>query len=121
MCNFSNLLIYSNNLNSPIYRAQLEWRFDSRFEQQKRLFISSQSVEDDSLRGHGLGTMSFEKIKNLAKELQCDSINGLRRPLTQFRTEEERKTGEQKLYHFYEKLGFEQSAESDKIKFILRK
>lgn len=111
----------SNNLNSPIYRAQLEWRFDSRFEQEKRLFISSQSVEDDSLRGHGLGTMSFEKIKDLAKELQCDSINGLRRPMTQFRTEEERKAGEQKLYQFYDKLGIEQSAESDKIRFVLRK
>ena len=75
------------------------------------------TVNERSLRGQGIGTMSFRLIKKLAEGLRCDSIYGFRRPLEYFETEEERK----KLYRFYDKLGFEQSAESDKIRLVLRK
>lgn len=75
------------------------------------------TVNERSLRGQGIGTMSFRLIKKLAESLRCDSICGFRRPLEYFETEEERK----KLYRFYDKLGFKQSAESDKIRFVLRK
>ena len=75
------------------------------------------TVNERSLRGQEIGTMSFRLIKKLAESLRCESIYGFRSPLEYFETEEERK----KLYRFYDKLGFEQSAESDKIRFVLRK
>lgn len=110
----------SDRLDHPVYQAHLEYRYDTKHKD-KRLYLASQSVNERSLRGHGIGTMSFGLIKKLAEDLRCDSIYGFRCPLEYFETEEERKAGEQKLYQLYDKLGFEQSAESDKIRFVLRK
>lgn len=106
----------SDRLDHPVYQAHLECRYDTKHID-KRLYLASQSVNERSLREQGIGTMSFGLIKKLAESLRCDSIYGFRRPLEYFETEEERK----KLYRFYDKLGFEQSAESDKIRFVLRK
>ena len=47
------------------------------------------TVNERSLRGQGIGTMSFRLIKKLAEGLRCDSIYGFRRPLEYFETEEE--------------------------------
>lgn len=49
------------------------------------------TVNERSLRGQGIGTMSFRLIKKLAEGLRCDSIYGFRRALEYFETEEERK------------------------------
>ena len=75
------------------------------------------TVNEQSLRGQGIGTMSFRLIKKLAESLRCDSIygSGVRWSILR------QKRKEKKLYRFYDKLGFEQSAESDKIRFVLRK
>lgn len=60
-------------------------------------------------------------IKSLAKQLQCDGIQGTREALNYAATEEERKIEEEKLYKFYEKNGFIQSREHRNIFLPLKK
>lgn len=117
-----NLYAYvSSNLSAPVYKALLEWKFDSRFDVKRRLYIESQYINDKNMQGHGIGTASIEMIKKLAKQLQCDSIDGLRRPLNPVVSDEEKEKENEKLYKFYEKNGFVQSPNTDRISMPLKK
>lgn len=117
-----NLYAYvSSNLSTPVYKALLEWKFDSRFDVKRRLYIESQYINDKNMQGHGIGTASIEMIKKIAKQLQCDSIDGLRRPLNPIMSDEEKEKESEKLYKFYEKNGFVQSQNTDRISIPLKR
>lgn len=119
--NYNIYAYLSSNLDTPAYKAYLGWCFKERFTVGRVLHIDNHYVTSESLQGHGIGTESMNIIKSLAKQLQCDGIQGTREALNYAATEEERKIEEEKLYKFYEKNGFIQSREHRGIFLPLKK
>lgn len=119
--NYNIFAYLSSNLDTPAYKAYLGWCFKERFTVGRVLHIDNHYVTSESLQGQGIGTESMNIIKSLAKQLQCDGIQGTREALNYAATEEERKIEEEKLYKFYEKQGFIQSREHRGIFFPLKK
>ena len=119
--NYNIYAYLSSNLDTPAYKAYLGWCFKERFTVGRVLHIDNHYVTSESLQGHGIGTKSMNIIKSLAKQLQCDGIQGTREALNYTTTEEERKVEEEKLYKFYEKQGFIQSREHRGIFLPLKK
>lgn len=101
----------SINPQAPIYRAELNWQL-SRCETDivKKLEISKHYVCDKDLYNLGIGTASINIIKELARQLNCSEVYGHRRPLDGTDAD---------LVKFYNKTGFEQSEDSDIIKYKL--
>ena len=111
-----NIYAYSSlSFDTPVYKAYLGWCFKERFTVGRVLHIDNHYVTSKNLQGQGIGTESMNIIKSLAKQLQCDGIQGTREALNYAATEEERKIEEEKLYKFYEKNGFIQSREHRNI------
>lgn len=119
--NYNIYAYLSSDLGTPIYKAYLGWCFKERFTVGRVLHIDNHYVTSRNLQGHGIGTESMNIIKALAKQLQCDGIQGTREALNYTATEEERKIEEEKLYKFYEKNGFIQSREHRNIFLPLKK
>ena len=119
--NYNIYAYLSSNLDTPAYKAYLGWCFKERFTVGRVLHIDNHYVTSESLQGQGIGTESMNIIKSLAKQLQCDGIQGTREALNYAATEEERKIEEEKLYKFYEKNGFIQSREHRGIFLPLKK
>ena len=119
--NYNIYAYLSSNLDTPAYKAYLGWCFKERFTVGRVLHIDNHYVTSESLQGHGIGTESMNIIKSLAKQLQCDGIQGTRKALNYAATEEERQIEEEKLYKFYEKQGFIQSREHRGIFLPLKK
>lgn len=119
--NYNIYAYLSSNLNTPAYKAYLGWCFKERFTVGRVLHIDNHYVTSESLQGQGIGTESMNIIKALARQLQCDGIQGTREALNYTATEEERKIEEEKLYKFYEKNGFIQSREHRGIFLPLKK
>lgn len=119
--NYNIYAYLSSNLDTPAYKAYLGWCFKERFTVGRVLHIDNHYVTSESLQGQGIGTESMNIIKSLAKQLQCDGIQGTREALNYTATEEERKIEEEKLYKFYEKQGFIQSREHRGIFLPLKK
>lgn len=119
--NYNIFAYLSSNLDTPAYKAYLGWCFKERFTVGRVLHIDNHYVTSENLQGHGIGTESMNIIKSLAKQLQCDGIQGTREALNYAATEEERKIEEEKLYKFYEKNGFIQSREHRGIFLPLKK
>lgn len=105
----------STNISSPIYKAELNWQL-SRLETDivKRLELANNYVCGKDLYGLGIGSAGLDVIKELARELNCSEIYGSRRPL-------DGKENKERLYQFYEKNGFEQSHNSDLIRYDFAK
>ena len=105
----------STNISSPIYKAELNWQL-SRLETDivKRLELANNYVCRKDLYGLGIGSAGLDVIKELARELNCSEIYGSRRPL-------DGKENKERLYQFYEKNGFEQSHNSDLIRYDFAK
>ena len=119
--NYNIYAYLSSNLDTSAYKAYLGWCFKERFTVGRVLHIDNHYVTSESLQGQGIGTESMNIIKSLAKQLQCDGIQGTREALNYTATEEERKIEEEKLYKFYEKQGFIQSSEHRGIFLPLKK
>lgn len=102
-------------MRKPIYKAELNWHL-SRLETDivKRLELSSNYVCGKDLYGFGIGSAGPDIIKELAGELNCSEIYGNRRP-------QDGKENEEKLHQFYDKNGFEQSNDSDLIRYDFTK
>ena len=117
-----NIYAYSSlRFDTPVYKAYRGWCFNERFTVGRVLHIDNHYVMSKNLQGQGIGTESMNIIKSLAKQLQCDGIQGTREALNYAATEEERKIEEEKLYKFYEKNGFIQSREHRNIFLPLKK
>lgn len=117
-----NIYAYSSlSLDTPVYKAYLGWCFKERFTVGRVLHIDNHYITCKNLQGQGIGTEAMNIIKALAKQLQCDGIQGTREALNYAATEEERKIEEEKLYKFYEKQGFIQSREHIGIFLPLKK
>lgn len=117
-----NIYAYSSlSLDTPVYKAYLGWCFKERFTVGRVLHIDNHYVTSKNLQGQGIGAEAMNIIKALAKQLQCDGIQGTRETLNYAETEEERKIEEEKLYKFYEKSGFIQSREHRGIFLPLKK
>lgn len=119
--NYNIYAYLSSNLDTPAYKAYLGWCFKERFTVGRILHIDNHYVTSENLQGQGIGTESMNIIKSLAKQLQCDGIQGTREALNYAATEEERQIEEEKLYKFYEKQGFIQSREHRGIFLPLKK
>jgi len=119
--NYNIYAYLSSNLDTSAYKAYLGWCFKERFTVGRVLHIDNHYVTSESLQGQGIGTESMNIIKALARQLQCDGIQGTRKALNYAETEEERKIEEEKLYKFYEKNGFIQSREHRGIFLPLKK
>lgn len=101
----------SINPQAPIYRAELNWQLSRReTDIVKKLEISKHYVCDKDLYNLGIGTAGINIIKELARQLNCSEVYGHRRPLDGTDTD---------LVKFYDKTGFEQSEDSDIIKYEL--
>lgn len=119
--NYNIYAYLSSDLDAPAYKAYLGWCFKERFTVGRVLHIDNHYITCKNLQGQGIGTEAMNIIKSLAKQLQCDGIQGTREALNYAATEEERKIEEEKLYKFYEKQGFIQSREYRGIFLPLKK
>ena len=72
-----NIYAYSSlSFDTPVYKAYLGWCFKERFTVGRVLHIDNHYVTSKNLQGQGIGTESMNIIKSLAKQLQCDGIQG---------------------------------------------